>query len=44
MNYRVSVPGEKDVYFRDWREVEAYLTLLRLTDWQAYICSVVSEI
>lgn len=43
MSYAIEVPGEPPVACKDWRAVEAYLTLLRLTDWRAYLESAVRE-
>jgi len=43
MNYIVEVRGEMPVACKDWRAVEAYLLLLQLTDWHAYLFSVVRE-
>jgi len=43
MSYLVEVPGEKPVACKDWRAVEAYLRLLSLTDWRAYLESIVRE-
>ena len=43
MSYVIEVPGEMPVACKDWRTVEAYLTLLRLTDWQAYLFPIVRE-
>lgn len=43
MKYRVDVPNERPAFFPDWEQVEAYLYLLQITDWRAYLWARVSE-
>jgi|GEM_PF-6353476 len=43
MGYRVDVPGDRPVFFPDWAKVEAYLYLLEMTDWNAYMWATITE-
>jgi hypothetical protein len=43
VRYIVRVIGEPDVPFTQWKDVEHYLYLLQVTDWNAYAVAEVIE-